>query len=503
MTALFSVPPALPVAQDAAPVAECSVGGADLATWARDHGHSRRQFLAEPSGLRFAFYWRVSTEDHQDPVSSRQWQLDQASATISGAGRVVVEYCDVGLSRSVSPLLRPGMAALLSAVRDPGCDFDAVVIGSHERAFFGNQYSHVGLLLAAAGVQLWLPEVGGALDPSITYLDELMTLLGILARREVVRARARSKSAMSAQVRAQGRWVGGRVPYGYRLVDAGPHPNKADARWGRRLHRLDAEPETGPIVGWIFESRLAGHSVARITRALNDVRINCPSAADPESNPHRSGAAWTVRTVQEILANPVYTGRMVWNRVQTVRVLVDADNPGLGERETVRWNSPEDWVISEHVVHPALVSETDFIAVQGLRAVREDARHEYALAGLLRCLICDRAFEGHWVHNTAGYRCRHGHTSARGADPDRPRNSYLPEKAILAKLPLLYARLTATSPTAATPSRGATGSASGYPVPPNAEEVIGYLRQCGLVLRYDSRTRTLETGNGKPVRITI
>jgi len=117
MTALFSAPPALPVAQDTAPVAECSVGDADLAAWARDHGHSRRRILAEPSGLQFAFYWRVSTEDHQDPVSSRQWQLDRASATISGAGRVVVEYCDVGLSRSVSPLLRPSMAALLSAVR--------------------------------------------------------------------------------------------------------------------------------------------------------------------------------------------------------------------------------------------------------------------------------------------------------------------------------------------------------------------------------------------------
>jgi len=207
--------------------------------------------------------------------------------------------------------------------------------------------------------------------------------------------------------------------------------------------------------------------------------------------------------VQEILANPVYTGRMVWNRVQTVRVLVDPDNPGLGERELVRWNSPEDWVISEHVVHPPLVSEADFVAVQGMRAAREDARHEYALAGLLRCVICDRAFEGHWVHNTVGYRCRHGHTSARDADPDLPRNSYLPEKAILAKLPLLYARLTATSLTAASPNRRATASAGGRPVPPNPEEVISHLRQRGLVLRYDSRTRTLETGNGKPVRVTV
>src|SRR4051794_31293322 len=178
-SALFPLPTALATAVVNSPATIASdATGSDLVSWSQ--GRSRPRMPAEPAGLRFAFYWRVSTEDHQDPVSSRQWQLDRASATISGAGRVVVEYCDVGLSRSVSPLLRPGMAALLSAVRDPGCGFDAVVIGSHERAFFGNQYSHVGLLLAEASVQLWLPEVGGALDPSITHLDELMTLLGIL-----------------------------------------------------------------------------------------------------------------------------------------------------------------------------------------------------------------------------------------------------------------------------------------------------------------------------------
>ncbi|GAA1992913.1 recombinase family protein [Catenulispora subtropica] len=85
---------------------------------------------AELTGLRFAFYWRVSTEDHQDPASSRQWQLDRASATISGAGRIVDEYSDVGRSRSVAWSNRPGTAVLLAAVRDPGRAFDAVVIGS-------------------------------------------------------------------------------------------------------------------------------------------------------------------------------------------------------------------------------------------------------------------------------------------------------------------------------------------------------------------------------------
>ena len=58
----------------------------------------------------------------------------------------------------------------------------------------------------------------------------------------------------------------------------------------------------------MFAQRLAGHSAARITRALNDAGIPCPSAADPERNPHRTGAAWTLRTVAAILANPRYTG---------------------------------------------------------------------------------------------------------------------------------------------------------------------------------------------------
>ena len=239
-----------------------------------------------------------------------------------------------------------------------------------------------------------------------------MVLLGILAKREVIRSRHRAKNAMSAQVRTQGRWVGGRVPYGYRLIDADPHPNKANARWGRRAHKFDIDPDTGPIVKWIFASRCEGHSVARIARALNDAGASCPSAVDRDANPHRSGAAWIARTVQEILNNPVDTGRMVWNRQRTDRILVDPDNPGLGHREVSRWNNPEDWVISEQPAHPALVSETDFVAVQGLRATRHNARHTYLLTALLRCALCGRAFEGHWVHETPGYRCRHGHDKA-------------------------------------------------------------------------------------------
>jgi len=163
-----------------------------------------------------------------------------------------------------------------------------------------------------------------------------MLALGLSSRREIARTRIRVRTAMATQTREQGRYLGGRPPYGYRLADAGPHPNKVHASWGRRAHRLEPDPATAPVVRWMFAQRLAGHSVARITRALNDAGIPCPSAADPKRNPHRTGTAWTLRTVAAILANPRYTGRQVQNRQRTDFDLVDPANTGLGHRQVQR-----------------------------------------------------------------------------------------------------------------------------------------------------------------------
>jgi site-specific DNA recombinase len=64
-------------------------------------------------------------------------------------------------------------------------------------------------------------------------------MLGHQSEREVLRSRLRTIAAMAAQIRQQGRNLGGRPPYGYRLVDAGPHPKAMHAGRGRRQHRLD------------------------------------------------------------------------------------------------------------------------------------------------------------------------------------------------------------------------------------------------------------------------
>lgn len=87
-------------------------------------------------------------------------------------------------------------------------------------------------------------------------------------------------------------------------------------------------------------------------------------------------------------------------------------------------------------------------------------------------------------------------------DPGAPRTKsvYLREDRILAKLPLLHRILTAADSAAV--FTGASASAT-RPTPTSPEEVINYLRANALMLRYDSRTRTLETGREHQVRITI
>jgi Recombinase/Recombinase zinc beta ribbon domain len=200
---------------------------------------------------------------------------------------------------------------------------------------------------------------------------------------------------------------------------------------------------------------LAGHSVARITRALNDAAIPCPSASDRKRNPHRSGKAWTLGTVAAILANPRYTGRQVWNRQRTDCDLIDPANTGLGHRQVQRWNLPEGWVISARPAHPALVSEADYIAAQEVSAPRGPAgtaARRYLLAGLLRCGACGRRMESSWSNGRAAYRCRHGHTSATRPGPERAKNLYVREDQILPRLAAL-AVLLAGQEHAQTPPR--------------------------------------------------
>ncbi len=108
----------------------------------------------------------------------------------------------------------------------------------------------------------WLRQVHASGPPARTRQmteiqpdEKTMTVLGLSSKQEITRTSTRVRTAMAAQTREQGRYLGGRPPYGYRLADAGPHPNTAPAAWGRRAHRLEPDPATAPTVRWMPAAR--------------------------------------------------------------------------------------------------------------------------------------------------------------------------------------------------------------------------------------------------------
>ena len=101
--------------------------------------------------FRAAFYARVSTEDRQSPADSIAWQRSVAAALIEAhGGRIVAEYLDVGVSRSLPWSRRPEAARLLADCARQDRGFDAIVIGEPQRAFAGAQYGLTAPLLVAS-----------------------------------------------------------------------------------------------------------------------------------------------------------------------------------------------------------------------------------------------------------------------------------------------------------------------------------------------------------------
>ena len=417
-----------------------------------------------------------------------------------GRGVIVAEFFDTGESRTLAWPRRPQAAALVAALADPDRGWDAIVIGEYERAFYGSQYASMAPLFEHYGVQLWMPEVGGRVDWHAEDHEETMLALGLSSKREITRTRIRVRTAMATQTREQGRYLGGRPPYGYRLADAGPHPNKAHAAWGRRAHRLEPDPETAPVVTWMFAQRLAGHSTARITRALNDAGVPCPSAADPGRNPHRTGAGWTLRHRRGDPGQPAVHGPAgVEPAADRLRPGSTRPTPPSGTGRCSGGTCPKAgsspngrrtrrWSARPTSSRPRTLPR---------RAARPRPAVAPVPAGRAADLRAVRAAAGISVVQRQGPP-----TGAATATPAPPcpipagrrtstcaRTSVLPH---LAALSILLAG-------GGTPGRGRR---AGITAPARTADLIDQLRATGTVLTYDPGTRTIRAGDGAAVAVT-
>ena len=171
-----------------------------------------------------------------------------------------------------------------------------------------------------------------------------------------MRIKTRVRSAMASQAAIEGRFLGGRPPYGYQLVDAGPHPNPGKAAIGQRLRRSAPDPIAAPVVQRIFE-RVRGRPRPPPDRR----RVSTATASRPRRRTTRPATAtgpagsgkWAKSAIRAILGNPRYTGFEVWNKQRKDEVLIDVDDVALGHRPRCAGTTTAEWIWSAEPTHEA------------------------------------------------------------------------------------------------------------------------------------------------------
>lgn len=198
-------------------------------------------------------------------------------------------------------------------------------------------------------------------DPSSEYDEEYFEFELFMARREYKLIARRIQRGRLASVN-DGKYIGSTAPYGYdryKLKGKG---------WSLRPN------DEADIVKQIYQMYLSGNGMMAIANTLNDMHI-----------PTRTGNPWRKYTVADILANPVYTGKIRWS----YRPYIKQNSSGTAAKRVVNDNC-----MLVPGLHEALISEEDFEKAQELRKknyrppLKSSLSLQNPLTGLIYCKLC-------------------------------------------------------------------------------------------------------------------
>ena len=127
--------------------------------------------------------------------------------------------------------------------------------------------------------------------------------------------------------------------------------------------------QTAPIVKRIFADYLNGVPIVRIARQLNDLKITTSK-----------GNVWENRTIEYILYNPVYIGKIRWNPKRRTRrnyddpdiMIVDGEHEPIIDDET--FEQVQQRLAAQKKAHP--------------RNMHAEINQDYMLHGLVKCSNC-------------------------------------------------------------------------------------------------------------------
>jgi site-specific DNA recombinase len=328
-------------------------------------------------GTRAAIYARFSTDLQRDRSIDDQVALCREFA--ANAQLIVTKTYSDRARSGASIIGRSGLVALMDDAR--ARHFDVVLVEALDR-LSRDQEDLAGIhkRLTFAGIEIRAVHDGTA-DAIQVGIRGLVSTLFLADLKHKIRR------GMAGVVR-DGRHAGGRA-YGYR-----PTPG--------RPGEMVIEEAEAEVVRRIFREFLDGSRPREIAGRLN-----------ADGVPPPRGLAWNASTINGsenrgngILLNPLYAGRIVWNRVKMVR------DPDTGKRIS-RINPESEWQTSE-APHLAIIAPDQFETARARKLARAHAfrtgemmsRPKRILSGLLRCGACGSGMSVHDTHGaTTRIRC--------------------------------------------------------------------------------------------------
>lgn len=321
--------------------------------------------------LRCAVYARYSS-DLQSPASIAD-QVRKCQQYAEKQGWMVLNdhmYTDAEISGA--GVDRPGLQRLLAVVAQRPRQFDVLLIDDTSRlARRQADQTNIADQLRFAGFRF--VAVSQGIDSANEQADVLMTVHGLVDSLYIKELAKKTHRGLEGRA-LDGFHTGGRC-FGYR---------NETAPEGVRLVVDQAEAR---IVVLIFECFANGMSLKAIAK-----KMNADGVAPPRLRKGKIRATWCPTAIRAILHNPIYSGKLVWNRSRFVK------RPGTNKR--VRRPRPQsEWITTERP-ELSIVSHDLWLQVeQRLQLVKDvfgragaglhkASSSGYLLTGLLKCDLC-------------------------------------------------------------------------------------------------------------------
>jgi DNA invertase Pin-like site-specific DNA recombinase len=345
---------------------------------------------------RTVAYYRMSTQKQEDSIERQRSQVVPYAQKHSYA--IAEEYVDEGIAsddvrrraafrRLLDDCARGKVAVILCDDKDRFGRFDSIDQGYYVKPL---RDRGVRLITVAQGLLDWNSFGGRVID---AVLSE--------GRNQEVRALSRRVATECAKLAKQGDWLGGPVPYAYRVTyitveQEGRPPRVVPDKL------VPGDPEQVEAVRLIF--RLCadhGWSIGQIVAELNTRRIPSPSGK----------AQWRRQTVRQILRNRRYVG----DAVRGVRSTGKYHRTARGEvTETTdrrcQRNPPESWTVVKDR-HEGLVDRNVWERAQRTLARNQKLTTphpgggQFLLTGLLVCGHCGGRLAGRTFAGKRYYQC--------------------------------------------------------------------------------------------------